>query len=348
MEPKSHIFFVPTLSGQDPAEIHDWSRNLLLTCEAAESAGFEGVWLSEHHGYSYGGILPSPEVMLAQIATCTSSLRLGFAALILPFREPRRTLETLCMLDASSGGRVEVGLGKGFLSHEYRNYGILDEDKWQMFLNCHDQLRSGWQSGAIADAMGHAQPVLPRPWQQANFPGWITASRDKRAFEMAGRLNYGVMVNYYTRSDEEIRECLDWFHSARQAAGHPSDGYRVATIQHLFIGNHAQYLTEVQTHLQSYLNEVSSAIALSQSGGTGLSYSDTVRSRVDRMYEDLWENPKFSIGDFRWVTHQRRVLSDLGFTDILYLTHFGDLDWSIARQTIQRMTLPRATAVTDQ
>ena len=84
----------------------------LALLQAAEAAGFYGYHLTEHHATPLS-MTPSPSVFLAAAARETRRIRLGTLLYLLPLYHPLRLLEELCMLDHLSGGRLDIGVGRG-------------------------------------------------------------------------------------------------------------------------------------------------------------------------------------------------------------------------------------------
>lgn len=111
-------------------------------CRRAEDAGFESLWGGEHvvlpdsfvsrYPYTEDGKIPAepdtpipdPLIWLAFAAAATSKLRLGTCILIVPQRNPLVLAKELATLDQLSGGRVELGLGVGWLKEEFDALGI--------------------------------------------------------------------------------------------------------------------------------------------------------------------------------------------------------------------------------
>jgi len=85
---------------------------------AAEAAGFESYHKSEHHHVPLDAA-PSINLYLAALTQRTSTLRIGSLVHLLPFYEPMRLYEELCMLDHLSKGRIEFGFGKGVSPPEH-------------------------------------------------------------------------------------------------------------------------------------------------------------------------------------------------------------------------------------
>lgn len=90
---------------------------------AYDRAGFHAYHLAEHHGRPVG-MAPSPSVFLAALTQRTTRIRLAPLVYLLPFYHPLRLLEEVCMLDQLSGGRLELGTGRGVLAMEASFYGL--------------------------------------------------------------------------------------------------------------------------------------------------------------------------------------------------------------------------------
>src|SRR5436190_11474784 len=94
----------------------------LQLAEAYERAGFYAYHLAEHHGTPLG-MAPSPSVFLAALAQRTRVLRFGPLVWAMPLHHPLRLIEEICMLDQLSGGRLEIGFGRGSAPIELEYYG---------------------------------------------------------------------------------------------------------------------------------------------------------------------------------------------------------------------------------
>jgi alkanesulfonate monooxygenase SsuD/methylene tetrahydromethanopterin reductase-like flavin-dependent oxidoreductase (luciferase family) len=103
--------FLTHLHGDQPAaELYPAILDLFV---AAEELGFDSGWVAQHHLSIEEGRLPSPLVFLSAVAARTSRIRLGTAIVTLSLEAPLRTAEDASVLDAISGGRLELGLGSG-------------------------------------------------------------------------------------------------------------------------------------------------------------------------------------------------------------------------------------------
>jgi alkanesulfonate monooxygenase SsuD/methylene tetrahydromethanopterin reductase-like flavin-dependent oxidoreductase (luciferase family) len=95
----------------------------LALAEAYDRAGFHAYHLAEHHATPLG-CAPSPSVFLAALAQRTRRLRFGPLVYILPLYPPLRLIDEICMLDQMSGGRLELGVGRGISPIEVGFFGL--------------------------------------------------------------------------------------------------------------------------------------------------------------------------------------------------------------------------------
>lgn len=115
-----------------------------------EQAGFNCIWTGEHH---FGGegfdIHPNPIVTTAYLAGKTSTIRLGFAGIIITEWHPLRVAEDVAMVDHLSDGRIECGVGRGITPRELTNLNPLadrrnDEVSSACFLETLEIMKRAW------------------------------------------------------------------------------------------------------------------------------------------------------------------------------------------------------------
>jgi alkanesulfonate monooxygenase SsuD/methylene tetrahydromethanopterin reductase-like flavin-dependent oxidoreductase (luciferase family) len=109
------------LDGND-LPLEDFYAARLKIVEAYDRAGFYCYHLAEHH-FTPLGMAPSPSVFLAAVAQRTLRLRFGPLVYALPLHHPLRLIEEICMLDHLSGGRLDIGFGRGSSPIELSLYG---------------------------------------------------------------------------------------------------------------------------------------------------------------------------------------------------------------------------------
>ncbi|HSN20629.1 MAG TPA: LLM class flavin-dependent oxidoreductase [Usitatibacter sp.] len=169
----------------------------LAELAAADTLGFDGAWLAEHHfmpGYSHSS---KPELVLAAAAARTRRLRLGLGVIPLPYHHPLHVAERVATLDVLSRGRLEVGIGRGFSPPEYSAFGVRMEDSRPLVAESLALLRASFSAAPVRFAGEHFRvegvQVVPGPVQRPHPPLW-TAAVSPETFDWAAREGLGVLV----------------------------------------------------------------------------------------------------------------------------------------------------------
>lgn len=178
----------------------------------AERLGFEQAWVTEHHFNAFS-VSASIFPLLAHLAGRTERIGLGAGAVLLPFHDPVRVAEDAATVDALSGGRLLLGIGKGGpFPDQFRHFGVgHDESRERMF----EALRL-IESILAGTGIDHGGPryryrdlsVYPRPIRPS-LPIWL-ASTVPESLDLAARNGYGLMGSS-TASPHGVRILLDDF-----------------------------------------------------------------------------------------------------------------------------------------
>ena len=147
----------------------------LKLAEAYDRAGFHAYHLAEHHGTPLG-CAASPGLFLAALAQRTSRLRFGPMVYLLPFYHPLRLIEEVCMLDQMSGGRLELGIGRGVSPFETANYALDFAQTQPMYHEAFQVLLQGLASDELSFAGKFYRfdnvPMILHPVQRPHPPLW--------------------------------------------------------------------------------------------------------------------------------------------------------------------------------
>ncbi len=143
--------------------------------EAYDRLNFRAYHLAEHHGTPLG-LAPSPGIFLAAVAQRTRRLRFGPLVYSLPLYHPIRLIEEICMLDRLSGGRFELGVGRGVSPIEVRFYGVAPEAGPRQFPEALRLIKQGLGVDELtfSGEFYHFQkvPMALRPIQKPHPPLW--------------------------------------------------------------------------------------------------------------------------------------------------------------------------------
>ncbi|MDE0886816.1 MAG: LLM class flavin-dependent oxidoreductase [Myxococcota bacterium] len=161
-----------------------WSEHYarsLEWIEEAERLGADSVWLSEHHFFE-DGYLPQPLTFAGAVAARTRRMRIGTAILLAPLRSALQIAEEAAVVDCLSGGRLDLGLGAGYVAREFEAYGA---DLARRYTTTDDRVRQ------IRALMGGGE--LAPPPVQAPLPIWLGYQGPQGAAR-AGRLGTGLLT----------------------------------------------------------------------------------------------------------------------------------------------------------
>lgn len=173
----------------------DFYEGRLKLIEAYDRAGFFAYHLAEHHSTPLG-MAPSPSVFLASVAQRTRRLRFGPLVYALPLYHPLRLIEEICMLDQISGGRLEIGFGRGASPIEIELYGRSPTDAERIYSEALDLILRGLSEKTL-NFQGEFfsfdnVPMELEPLQKPHPPIWYGVHSPESA-ERAARRGLHIM-----------------------------------------------------------------------------------------------------------------------------------------------------------
>ena len=164
----------------------------------AETAGFDGIWLTEHN-FTGESVYCDPIPFASVVAARTSRIRIGFAVIQLALRHPIRLATELALLDNLADGRIDVGVGHGtnFNEYEFVGYGLRSDDSRERMEETLDVMVRAWtESPLVHDGKFYRlrlPELRPRPRQRPHPPIWRAVSSGGSIRE-CGRLGVPLMM----------------------------------------------------------------------------------------------------------------------------------------------------------
>jgi alkanesulfonate monooxygenase SsuD/methylene tetrahydromethanopterin reductase-like flavin-dependent oxidoreductase (luciferase family) len=170
-----------------------------------EAAGFDTIWVTEHH-FSEDGYLPSLAIMTATIAAMTSRVTIGQSIIELPLHHPVALAEDLAVADIVSGGRVRAGVGLGRMNFDWREsfeheglvFGASNRgrDRARMFEEQIEILKKCWKDEPFRHTGEFYDfpeiNVTPKPLQQDGPEIWFgVGDQATKALDRAARMGHG-------------------------------------------------------------------------------------------------------------------------------------------------------------
>ena len=177
--------------------LSDYYEERLKVIEAFDRAGFFAYHVAEHH-FTPLGMAPSPSVFLSAIAQRTRRLRFGTFVYALPVHHPLRMIEEICMLDHISGGRLEIGFGRGSVPYEISFYGENAEERQQIYAERLELILKAFDSKELSFEGKYdtfeSVPLQIEPLQKPHPPLWYGAHSPDSA-ERAARKGLHMVTN---------------------------------------------------------------------------------------------------------------------------------------------------------
>lgn len=259
--------------GPDVKPADAYFAESLKLCGLVDALGYGHVRTVEHYFEAYGGYSPNPIVFLAAAAMVTKRARLVTGAVLPVFNNPLKLAGEIGMLDAISGGRLEVGFARAFLPHEFRRFGISPDESRARFAEGMEQVRILLEGENVSH---HGRfhsfdglTSLPRPTQKPRPPFWVAALGTPQSFVDAGTSGHWIMA--IPMGGGRMKELLGLYREAWRDAGHPGKG-RVMLAFHMFC---APTRAEAQRAAREPLNHyLQSLVAAASTWTEGLSSKD--------------------------------------------------------------------------
>lgn len=187
----------------------------------ADAYDFHIYQIAEHHGTMLG-YAPSQNIFLAAAARHTRRIRLGSLVYVLPLYDPIRLYEEICMLDHLSGGRLQVGVGRGASPIEIGFYDLDMATGQKMYFEAFQVLEQAFHQDTVDFAGEYytykGYPVSMRPLQRPRPPYWYGTTNVESA-RFCARHAMNTVNNGAARRS---REFTDRYRQHWAELGHPA------------------------------------------------------------------------------------------------------------------------------
>ena len=274
----------------------------------AEQLGYDGVWLSDHLFYSFArygaGDEPiaalEPLTTMAALAAVTDSVRIGVLVLCAAFRHPAMVAKAAATIDGISAGRVEIGLGAGWLQREFDAFGFTFGSVGERFDALEDALAITHGLFAGIDPLSHegrawslsSGRLTPGP-VQAPIPVWAGGKGGPRLLRAAARWAHGWNV-VWRMSPERYGEALERVRATCAEVGRDPDTFGLSVGLYGIAGR-----TESEAH---------EAFERARASFPG-----------DAMRDETWESWRRDTlsGSLEQIRERAAAFAGLGVTDLI-------------------------------
>ena len=163
-----------------PVPLGEFYESRLKLVEEYDRLGFYAYHVAEHHATPLGHA-PSPALFLSAVAQRTKRLRFGPLVYLLPLYHPLRLIDEICMLDQMSGGRFELGVGRGISPIELALFGLDPEKTPAMYAEALEIVLAGLRQPVLTHEGTHYNfrdvPMELTPAQTPHPPLWYGIGR---------------------------------------------------------------------------------------------------------------------------------------------------------------------------
>jgi natural product biosynthesis luciferase-like monooxygenase protein len=315
-------------------EIHGSERGLyeqiLDEVDAGERMALHSVWLAEHHFFDYGGHIPSIPVLGATIAARTKNIKIASGIVMIGLQDPIRVAEQFAMLDQLSGGRVIIGIGRGFQKSEFDAFQRKMDDSRIAFEEAHEVIRRAWTEERFSFDGRFTKVknlrVIPKPLQKPTPPFYVACTFTPQSFEWTGKQGHNLMIVPYAAPDlAVVKQNVDLYKSALASSGWPASTDVISAI-HMYCGETPEEAKETpRAALLRYLGQFAESTRDAQHSDAYIGY-DGLSEALRKFDYDTFLYPKRVLfGDPDRCVERIRELEAMGVTNLGLVVDFGGL-----------------------
>ena len=320
-----------------------------------EELGFDSIWLTEHHFIEYG-LSVSPAILATAAAMKTQRVRIGLAAAILPFHDPIRLAEELAIVDILSGGRIDVGVGRGNRPVEFEGYRIPQIESRERFEETLAIMIRAWTHERFSFEGQHFTipevRVIPKPLQRPHPPLYIVCvSPDTveatalRGLPMLNSILRGPIEQLAAQRDTYVKACKKGGRSDAEIAGLLS---RWGVSRHIHVApTDAQARAEAREAEMWYQDALRRFLIPDNIERVHPLLQPGFRMLAEKMGPVTWEQlvaETLAIGSPDTVAAKIEDMHRLGVGEVLCWMNFGGLPQDQVRRSMElfaREVMPR-------
>ncbi|MBX6427011.1 MAG: LLM class flavin-dependent oxidoreductase [Variibacter sp.] len=203
----------------------------------AEELGFESVFLVEHH-FTGMAQVSATLTFLSYLAARTQKMRLGTAVTVLPWHNPVLLAEQAATVDLVSGGRLDLGVGRGYRYSEYAGFCMPFEEGGERYEESLEVIRKAWTSTKRFSHHGkywHFEDIIvePPPTQKPHPPLWVGAASD-RSIRQAAEGGFNLLLDQLA-TPAMLGHRVKIYRDAVEAQGRPFDPMNVGVTRALHV-----------------------------------------------------------------------------------------------------------------
>jgi len=312
---------------QDESDLFSYELECI---QMAEELGFDGIWLAEHHFRS--DVCSSTLNFASFVAARTKRIRIGLGILLLPFYNALRLAEDISVVDLLSGGRLNVGLGRGYNPLEFQGFSVPESESRERFADTLEILQQAWTQESvnfhgkyhdISDVR-----VFPKPLQTPFPPLWVGATSEATV-KQCGEWGIPFMSDPAQTFEDTASLANVWF-AAASAAGHDVDGAELLALRPMWVSDSIEEALSakpiwVPKTIEELLKEsgqlsTSDLFDRTQDGAHGYDGSLRIATSIE---QGINESSRYIVGDPDTVLRKLRDYHEAGYKHVIGLFNSG-------------------------
>ncbi len=205
-----------------------------------DEIGLDVFSMGEHHRPDYA--VSSPEIILAAAATVTKQIKLMSGVTVLSSSEPVSVYQNFATIDQLSGGRAEIGVGRGsfvesfpLFGYNLKDYDKLFEEKLDLLLKINTQEVVSWSGKHRAPMVN--QTVYPRATNDGRLPIWIAVGGTPESVLRAAKLGLPLIVAIIGGMPAQFKPLIDFYKEQYINHGHDVTKMQVGIHSHTFVSD---------------------------------------------------------------------------------------------------------------
>jgi alkanesulfonate monooxygenase SsuD/methylene tetrahydromethanopterin reductase-like flavin-dependent oxidoreductase (luciferase family) len=216
---------------------------MMQQVEYLDQAGFETIWITEHH-FTDDGYLSAAMPMMAAIAARTRRIKIGSYVILVPFYHPLRLAEDAALIDVIANGRLRLGLGLGYRLEEFDTFRIPRKERLGRTLETVEILKRAWTGERFSFTgkyftIKNAR-VLPKP---ISSPELLWGGMAPQAIRRAAQLDMGFACNLGLKE-------INQYHEALRELGKDPAAYSVVNSRMVYVADtEEQAWREIEPYL---------------------------------------------------------------------------------------------------
>ena len=289
----SHI---PWPEGSDPKTLID---QMIAQSIYGEELGYDSVWLAEHH-FSRYGLSSSSLIIAGSIAARTENIRIGTAVIVPTLHNPIRLAEDTATLDVISGGRLDIGYGRGAASYEYSGYTVDQSTSQQRFQEAIKMVEGIWTTSEYTYSgdfySAYKTNLVPKPLQNPHPPVYIGASRTLETLQFVASTGHCLCVGVVLDTPDAV-DLVHRFDALSKKSGYSVPTQNIPFFRYCYVAETEKQAIEDTEHALNWTLDV---------GQWRASFKES--SEVNHDLKDWLKNRRENPPSYDYLLHNRAVI----------------------------------------